>query len=308
MEDLLSYLTADFRLASELQCFWMAVQGSMAVRKGPNKDGKMDWFHAFALSIMTAYAGASFTALWMGRPTSMLSNDLNMTFCIIAFVITNYTPFDVGYKVLSSIPFVLVTTGFAQLFRGMGLIKFSDVAQQAFEKMPSEYYPTPIFGPILLPVLLGNMGGFFSKGFHGHLEKGMPWPVQNGLFCASFYHFFIHDQEGFVGKFMRRTLGHYPAMLGLDDKTFAIAFVNLFMQVVGILQLPDLLGPGFSPFNFVRPTVLKAYELVPMGAETKAGPGTPAASDANGSAATKKKKSGKNKAVSNDQQEKNKDL
>jgi hypothetical protein len=36
---------------------------------------------------------------------------------------------------------------------------------------------------------------------------------------------------------------------GVDDnRTFAVAFVSLFMQVVGLLQLPVFLGPSFSPF------------------------------------------------------------
>ena len=63
-----------------------------------------------------------------------------------------------------------------QLFRAMGLIKFCEIAFDAFKNNPSPYYPIPVFGPILLPTLLGNFGGFFSKGFNGHLEKGMPWP------------------------------------------------------------------------------------------------------------------------------------
>ena len=83
------FLAGNFPLSAELQCFWMAFQGSMAVRNGKNHNLKMNWFHAFCLSVMSGYAGATFTALWMGRPTSMLSNDLNMAFCIIAFAIVN---------------------------------------------------------------------------------------------------------------------------------------------------------------------------------------------------------------------------
>ena len=248
------FLAGNFPLSAELQCFWMAFQGSMAVRNGKNHNLKMNWFHAFCLSVMSGYAGATFTALWMGRPTSMLSNDLNMAFCIIAFAIVNYLPYDIGYRIGNTMPVVIVTTVFAQLFRAMGLVKFSQIAYEAFKDSPSPYYPTPIFGPILLPTLLGNFGGFFAKGFDGHLGKGMPWPFQNGLFCATFYHFFVHDEDGFIGVGLRKILGGLPKIFGVEDEhTFAVICISLFMQVVPLLQLKYFLGPSFSPFNFMSP-------------------------------------------------------
>lgn len=248
------FLAGNIPLSAELQCFWMAFQGSMAVRNGKNHNLKMSWFHAFCLSVMSGYAGATFTALWMGRPTSMLSNDLNMAFCIIAFAIANYLPYDIGYRIGNTMPVVIVTTVFAQLFRAMGLVKFSQIAFEAFKDSPSPYYPIPIFGPILLPTLLGNFGGFFAKGFDGHLEKGMPWPFQNGLFCATFYHFFVHDEDGFIGVGLRKILGGLPKIFGVEDEhTFAVICISLFMQVVPLLQLKYFLGPSFSPFNFMAP-------------------------------------------------------
>ena len=36
---------------------------------------------------------------------------------------------------------------------------------------------------------------------------------------------------------------------GMDDKTFACCFVSLFMQITGILQMPQFLGPSFTPFG-----------------------------------------------------------
>lgn len=240
----------------------------MAVRNGKNNDGKMNWFHAFVHSVLAGYAGATFTALWMGRPTSMLSNDLNMGFCIVAFAVANYSPLDIGYRLGNTMPVVIITTIFAQLFRAMGLIKFSQIAFEAFMDHPSPYYPVPVFGPILLPTLLGNFGGFFAKGFDGHLERGMPWPFQNGLFCASFYHFFVHDEDGFIGVTLRKIIGGLPALFGLDDHTFAVLFVSAFMQVFPLLQLKYFLGPSFSPFNIIPVTVEKIIAFVP-GAETK---------------------------------------
>jgi len=34
-----------------------------------------------------------------------------------------------------------------------------------------------------------------------------------------------------------------------DNRIFATIFVGAFMQIMGILQMPDFLGPSFSPFN-----------------------------------------------------------
>lgn len=72
----------------------------------------------------------------------------------------------------------------------------------------------------------------------------------SGLFCASFYHFYVHDTTGPIGMLLRKTL-LYADWLGFGDdpKTFATAFIGLFMQVVGILQIPAFLGPSFTPFG-----------------------------------------------------------
>lgn len=171
-----------------------------------------------------------------------------MASCITAFVLVNYTPFDIGYKLMNTFPFALVTVVFAQLFRSLGLCKFCYFAYEAFSETPSAYYPTPVFGPILYATLLGNMGGFVLKGLEGHVANGVPWPVQNGVFCASLYHFFVHDADGFIGQFLRKTIP-VAKFLDLDDKTFAVCFVGFFMQATGIIQMPQFLGPTFTPFG-----------------------------------------------------------
>ena len=249
----ISYLSGDFPYATEFQAFLMALQGSMAVRNGANKDGKMAWFHAFMLSVVTGYAGALFTPLFMGRPTTMLASDINMPMCIISFLIVNYVPFGIGHKLGNFFPVLLLITSGAQLFRAMGIIKFVNIAFDAFKDAPSPYYPyVPVFGPILNATMLGNMGGFFGNSFHGYLKNGMPWPFQNGLFCATLYHFIAHDVEGPIGNFMRNAINLVPGIkFGLSDKQFIIVFLSGFMQIMGILQLPSFLGPSFSPFNFI---------------------------------------------------------
>jgi len=180
LDVLVAFLTGQFKYSAELQAFWMAIQGAVAVRKGPNKNKDMAWFHSFLLSVLSGYGGAAFTNIWMGKPTSMMSNDLNFGSCILAYIIVNFMPF--GFQVCTTIPVVLVTTVFAQLFRSLGVIKFTTVAFEAFKENPSAYYPIPVFGPIMFGTILGNMSGFFLKGFHEYLKYGMPWPFQNGKF------------------------------------------------------------------------------------------------------------------------------
>ena len=77
-----------------------------------------------------------------------------------------------------------VVTIFSQLFRVGGIVGFSDAAFGMLKDNPSPYYDIPIFGPILFPSMLGNMGGFFFNGVDGYLQKGMPWLFQQVcLFC-----------------------------------------------------------------------------------------------------------------------------
>lgn len=71
-----------------------------------------------------------------------------------------------------------------------------------------------------------------------------------GLFIGTFFHLFAHDQEGPIGKSLRGLVYSVisPALLGeVDDRVFAMFFMNVFMQVTGILMLPDFLGPSFNP-------------------------------------------------------------
>ena len=76
----------------------------------------------------------------------------------------------------------------------------------------------------------------------------IPCATDAGIFCASFYHFFVNDQTGPIGIWLRSAFPEAVRM-GLDEATFAAAFVSLFMQVTGLLQMPDFLGPSFSPFG-----------------------------------------------------------
>jgi hypothetical protein len=77
---------------------------------------------------------------------------------------------------------------------------------------------------------------------------------------GSFYHFFVNDQVGPIGIIVRKTVyavGDGALLMGLDERTFAMAFVAFFMQVSGLLQLPHFFGPGYSPFFHVQTVVEK---------------------------------------------------
>ena len=112
----------------------------------------------------------------------MIASDFGFAACIVAYIVVNHTPGDVGYMLCNSVPGHLITTIFAQLFRSMGIMRFCAKAFVTFQDTPSPYYPIPVFGPILYATLLGNMAGLVMKGLEGHIANGVPWPAQNGTY------------------------------------------------------------------------------------------------------------------------------
>lgn len=258
MNPLVDILTMNFPHATETVCIFMAIEGSMAVRNGPNRANTMHWFHAFLRSSLTAYAGGLFTNIFMGRPTAVFANDIFFGACLIGYALVNLLPMDVGYHFFNTMIGRMLFTVFSQVFRMGGVSGFSDVAYNAFKDAPSVYYPTPVFGPILFPTALGNMGGFLWNGFDGYLEKGMPWMFQQGLSTSVFYHFYTHDAEGFIGVNLRSVVRpvaiQIMTLLGADEKEslndtlFAKFAVSCFIVTLAILRMPQFLGPRFSPF------------------------------------------------------------
>lgn len=265
MNPLVNLITMNFPYATETVCIFMAIQGSMAIRNGPNRTGSMRWFHAFFRSTLTAYAGATFTNIFFGRPTAMFANDVFFGSCLIGYGVVNWLPMDVGYHFFNTFPGAFLHTLFSQIFRVGGVQGFSDVAYESFKGAPSAYYPTPVFGPILFPTMLGNVGGFFWNGFDGYLEKGMPWLFQQGLSCSTFYHFYSHDVEGYVGVTLRSVVRpvavQIMTLMGADEKEveddalFAKFAIGVFMVLMAILRMPQFFGPRFSPFVVVSDTV-----------------------------------------------------
>ncbi|KAL3811946.1 hypothetical protein ACHAXA_007226 [Cyclostephanos tholiformis] len=262
MNPLFHLVTMDYPYALESACLAMSIQGSLSVRNGPNRKNTMNWFHAFVRSTLTAYAGATFANVFMGRPTSMLSNDVFFGSCILGYALINCLPFDAGYRLFNdTFPGMLFVSTLSQVFRAGGICGFSDAAHDAFESMPSSYYPIPLFGPILLPTILGNVGGFLWHGFDGYLGDGMPWLFQQGISCSTFYHLYAHDESGILGTTLRAALRpmamrimHVVGTKDYDDDiddsrvAFARFVIGTFMVMMSILHMPHFLGPNFSPF------------------------------------------------------------
>lgn len=90
------------------------------------------------------------------------------------------------------------------------------------------------------------------------------WIRSSGLFCGTLYHFFVHDEKGPIGIALRKVLHSMPWIIGaLDDERFAVAAVGAFMQIVGLLQIPHFLGPGFSPFNSLLALFEQLFQRIP---------------------------------------------
>ena len=190
----------------------------------------------------------------------MFSNDVFFGSCLVGYVIVNHLPYDLGYRIFSTFAGSLPIAVFSQVFRVSGIYGFSDAAYEMFRASPSAYYPTPVFGPILFPSLLGNVGGFLWNGFDGYLGDGMPWLFQQGVSCSTFYHLYAHDETGWIGVNLRgamrpaavrimKAAGAEDAATAEDDVLFARFAVGSFMVLMSILHMPQLLGPGFSPFE-----------------------------------------------------------
>lgn len=180
MNVLIDFLTGKLPFTMELTILGQALGAAMTVKRGRNWDGEMHWFHAFVVTCVTAFAGGLFNFMWMGKPTSMISNDVVFACCVISYATMNFLPLNLGFKIADVLPVKIAIVSYGTLFKSLGMVGFTSAAYHAFEDTPSKYYPTPIFGPIWYGVMLGQMGGFVTKGIDGYLSGGIPWPFQNG--------------------------------------------------------------------------------------------------------------------------------
>lgn len=247
------YLTYDFPQCLLFVGICMSIFGSMTVHDNLNKEKKLNYFHAFILSVCVGYGGALFTPWMLGRPIPLLLNDTTILVNMLVFWLVNFTP---AYYLFKSLPGLLITTSGAILFRCMGLQLFLNTAYDLVkdkDDMTIHGYPLHFIAPIVYCSLLANTGPFIVFGFQKWLAHygGMPWPFQNGVMCGLFYHFFSHDQKGIIGQTLRSTVNLVPFLrFGIeDDDTYAFFCISLFMQVTGIIQLPRFLGPMWNPFT-----------------------------------------------------------
>jgi hypothetical protein len=241
--------------------------------------------------------------MFMGRPTAMFSNDVFFGSCLVGYGVVNLLPYDLGYRILSTFLGSLLIVVLSQVFRVGGIYGYSDAAHQNFRASPSAYYPTPVFGPILFPSVLGNMGGFLWGGFDGYLEGGMPWLFQQGVSCSAFYHFYAHDETGWIGVNLRGMLRpaamRIMVAMGADDRAagddvlFARFAVGAFMVLMSVLHMPQLLGPKFSPFAAAYDAV--AWTLGAGRTASFAGPPPPHPSNGSSGCGNAHKKSKKKK-------------
>jgi len=86
----------------------------------------------------------------------------------------------------------------------------------------------------------------------------------------------VHDQEGPIGAFLRHMVPEW-IMLGLDDATFGVVAVGFWMQICGFLQMPQILGPSFTPFNALRELFSRLIQKIPMAEVNLLPEGTPSA-------------------------------
>ena len=101
---------------------------------------------------------------------------------------------------------------------------------------------------------------FSSKALADTRKNYLSLVSNVGLFCAPFFHLYAHDKSGFAGGWLRTLMSPLHGMFpDMDDKTFAVMLVSLFMQVVTILQLPSFLGPSFNPFTMIGDLIITPF-------------------------------------------------
>lgn len=337
---IISYLMGQSLFSSELQSLGMALQANIIVQSRysnhntnhQKESSSQYWFYRFLQSVLLGYSGGIFGTIFLGKPCPFLLNDIHMTSCLLAFVLVQilipniqrlfrsifHAESSSSSSIIHSaiiIPIQMVITLYAQLFRSMGLMKFITVCHMElllppYHSISTKYYNMPIFGPIVYGTLLGNMGGFILNGIDGYTQRtGIPYPFQNGIFCGTFYHFYVHDTTGIIGTTLRNylqplassvleLLGWYDDSQSKNNEVFATVMVSLFMQIVAILQMPIFYGPTFSPFVVIYNQLGRFLSPFPDQEIENSQSGSPVKTTTNGKNNTKKKENTPRKAPS----------
>lgn len=75
-----------------------------------------------------------------------------------------------------------------------------------------------------------------------------------------FYQLYANDKDGLLGKTLRSFVKSTGLHGEFDDKTFAVLVVSTFMQITGILMIPEFLGPSWSPIMGPMKYVATIYD------------------------------------------------
>jgi len=70
--------------------------------------------------------------------------------------------------------------------------------------------------------------------------------IMKGLVMGLFYHLYTHDKEGWMGITLRSAVQSTKIQGTMDDQLFATVVVTAFMQISGMLMLPELYGPSYN--------------------------------------------------------------
>ena len=247
----------------------MALQSAIAVhgindKKVKSGEKKLKHFHGLVMTVLVSYGGGLFLPPLLGNPAGFFLNaDTNVLVGTIVYFIVNCLPFglhEVFFHVFSRpIPTTIITAN-AQIMRAKGLVGvLGNIKKFSYIANPTYLYPNAIVGPILVATMAGNVGPIYRHGWTAHFSKGMPWNFENGLVCASWYHFYVNDfaDNGPIGLWLHDTIHSVPAIDGFiksfeSEAIFARTVIFVFMVFVGVMQTKHFFGPSYNPFTFIH--------------------------------------------------------
>lgn len=196
-----SLLTASHPYGSELCMFFMAVSSAVAVRsKGAPRPYR--WFHTYAHVTLVGFGGGAFAPLLLGRPTGLIVRaDATCGLSFLAFWLVFHCPADAFYSLCKLLPMKLLYTFYTTLFKSGGVPGYTKLGHDVAQPYS---YGISLLGPVLSSCFLSNAGPVFRMGWDEWFKNGMPWQFENGLYVATFYTLYVHDEEGWIGEVRER--------------------------------------------------------------------------------------------------------
>ena len=251
---LIETLTGTAPYTKPLMVFFMSLQSSKMVRKNDSlSKAPYNWFLSLATVTLIAFGGGWFMGAILGRPASFITGaDVNVPLCFAAYWLTFHCPGDYFDRLSSSLPFNVVTTAYAQLFRSTGMP--GTIALVSTLSTPGPYSTVPLIAPILAGAMVSNVGLIYRNGYVKHFEGGVSWQFNNGWWTSAFLHLFISD-PGILGATLRAAVMAVPYAGEVmeecegDRTAFALSLVSAFFVVVGVLQMDEFWGAKWNPFT-----------------------------------------------------------